>query len=169
MTSRKAEIWVGVFVALGIAALFMLAMQVSNLSTLTRGDGYLLTAGFENVGGLKVRSPVTVSGVRVGRVEAIDYDYDAFEAVVSLRIGAGHDGFPEDTSASIYTSGLLGEQYIALEPGGSLENLTDGDRVELTQSALVMEQIIAQFLYSVAGDNNGEDHGDDNNGEDNEE
>jgi len=154
--SRTIEIWVGVFVALGIAALFMLAMQVSNLSTLTSGDGYLLTAGFENVGGLKVRSPVTVSGVRVGRVEAIDYDYNTFEAVVSLRITNDHNGFPEDTSASIYTSGLLGEQYIALEPGGSLENLTDGDRVLLTQSALVMEQIIGQFLYSVGADNSEE-------------
>ncbi|MEN8204826.1 MAG: outer membrane lipid asymmetry maintenance protein MlaD [Pseudomonadota bacterium] len=152
MNSRTVEIWVGVFVALGIAALFMLAMQASNLASISRGDGYILTAGFENVGGLKVRSPVTVSGVRVGRVEAINYDYNTFEAVVSLRINDDHDGFPEDTSASIYTSGLLGEQYVALEPGGSLENLTDGDRVQLTQSALVMEQIIGQFLYSVSAD-----------------
>ena len=156
MTGRKVEIWVGVFVALGIAALFMLAMQVSNLSTLGNGDGYILTAGFENVGGLKVRSPVTVSGVRVGRVDAIDYDYNTFEAVVSMRINGDHDGFPEDTSASIYTSGLLGEQYVALEPGGSLDNLVDGDRVQLTQSALVMEQIIGQFLYSVGTGKNEE-------------
>ena len=156
MSNRIVEIWVGVFVALGIAALFMLAMQVSNLSTLSSGDGYLLTAGFENVGGLKVRSPVTVSGVRVGRVEAIDYDYNTFEAVVSLRINNDHSGFPEDTSASIYTSGLLGEQYVALEPGGSLENLADGDRLLLTQSALVMEQIIGQFLYNVGADKNEE-------------
>jgi len=152
MGSRTVEIWVGVFVALGASALFMLAMQASNLASMSRGDGYILTAGFENVGGLKVRSPVTVSGVRVGRVEAINYDYNTFEAVVSLRINDDHDGFPEDTSASIYTSGLLGEQYIALEPGGSLDNLTDGDRVQLTQSALVMEQIIGQFLYSVGAE-----------------
>ena len=153
MKTRTVEIWVGVFVALGIGALFMLAMQASNLASISRSDGYVLFAAFENVGGLKVRSPVTVSGVRVGRVEAINYDYSTFEAVVSLRINDDHDGFPEDTSASIYTSGLLGEQYIALEPGGSLENLTDGDRVQMTQSALVMEQIIGQFLYSVGADN----------------
>ena len=153
MVSRTVEIWVGVFVALGIAALFMLAMQASNLTTLSRNDGYIITAGFENVGGLKERSPVTVSGVRVGRVEKIDYDYNTFEAVVRLRIDSEHQGFPEDTSASIYTSGLLGEQYVALEPGGSMTNLVDGDRVQLTQSALVMEQIIGQFLYSAAADN----------------
>lgn len=152
MNSRTVEIWVGVFVALGIAALFMLAMQASNLGTMSSGDGYIITAGFENVGGLKERSSVTVSGVRVGRVEAINYDHDSFEAVVSLRIDAHHDGFPEDTTASIYTSGLLGEQYVALEPGGSLENLKDGDRVQLTQSALVMEQVIGQFLYNAAAD-----------------
>jgi phospholipid/cholesterol/gamma-HCH transport system substrate-binding protein len=88
----------------------------------------------------------------VGRVDAIDYDHQTFEAVVSLRIDANHKGFPKDTSASIYTSGLLGEQYVALEPGGSMENLTDGDRLQLTQSALVMEQVIGQFLYNMASD-----------------
>jgi phospholipid/cholesterol/gamma-HCH transport system substrate-binding protein len=150
MSSRTTEIWVGVFVALGMAALFMLAMQVSNLTSITRSDGYLITAGFENIGGLKVRAPVTVSGVRVGRVESISYDFDTFEAVVHLRIDSEHNGFPEDTAASIYTSGLLGEQYVALEPGGSLTNLVDGDRLQLTQSALVMEQVIGQFLYSAA-------------------
>ena len=136
MNSRTVEIWVGVFVALGIAALFMLAMQASNLGTMSSGDGYIITAGFENVGGLKERSSVTVSGVRVGRVEAIDYDHESFEAVVSLRIDARHDSFPEDTTASIYTSGLLGEQYIALEPGGSLENLKDGDRLQMGKLVL---------------------------------
>lgn len=151
MNVRTIEISVGLFVALGLAALFMLAMQVSNLSTaVTGGDSYTLSAGFENVGGLKVRSPVTVSGVRVGRVESIDYDLDAYEAVVTLRINSFYDRFPEDTSASIFTAGLLGEQYIALEPGGSVENLGNGDRIQLTQSALVMEQIIGQFLYSAA-------------------
>jgi phospholipid/cholesterol/gamma-HCH transport system substrate-binding protein len=90
--------------------------------------------------------------VRVGRVEAIEYDHESFEAVVSLRIDAQHDSFPVDTSASIYTSGLLGEQYVALEPGGALENLVAGDRLQLTQSALVMEQVIGQFLYSTAAE-----------------
>jgi phospholipid/cholesterol/gamma-HCH transport system substrate-binding protein len=110
----------------------------------------VLEAGFENIGGLKVRSPVTVSGVRVGRVAAIDYDTESFEAVVTMRISSSYDNFPEDTSASIFTAGLLGEQYIALEPGGSMENLVNGDRLQLTQSALVMEQIIGQFLYSTS-------------------
>ncbi len=141
----------GLFVACGLAALFMLAMQVSNLASLG-GDGnsYTVTAAFENVGGLKVRSPVTVSGVRVGRVDAIDYDTSAYEAVVTLRINSAYNAFPDDTSASIFTAGLLGEQYVALDPGGSLDNLAQDSRIQLTQSALVMEQIIGQFLYSMA-------------------
>lgn len=157
MNNRAMEIAVGLFVALGIAALFMLAMQVSNMSSLGRGEGYVITAAFQNIGGLKVRSPVTVSGVRVGRVDAIDYDTQAYEAVVSLRIDDNYDTFPEDTSASIFTSGLLGEQYVALEPGGAMTNLKPGDRIQLTQSALVMEQIIGQFLYGAAARESGED------------
>jgi phospholipid/cholesterol/gamma-HCH transport system substrate-binding protein len=149
MQSRTVEIWVGLFIAAGMAALFMLAMQVSNMSSLGRSESYVITAAFQNIGGLKVRSPVTVSGVRVGRVEAIDYDTQAYEAVVSLRIDDNYDTFPEDTSASIFTAGLLGEQYVALEPGGAMTNLKPGDRIQLTQSALVMEQIIGQFLYST--------------------
>lgn len=153
MNNRKIEIAVGLFVALGMAALFMLAMHVSNLAVVQRGESYVITAAFENIGGLKVRSPVTVSGVRVGRVDAIDYDTRAYQAVVSLRIDSAYDSFPEDTTASIFTSGLLGEQYIALEPGGSMENLKQGDSVQLTQSALVLEQVIGQFLYSVTSKN----------------
>jgi phospholipid/cholesterol/gamma-HCH transport system substrate-binding protein len=148
--SRAVEIGVGLFVAGGMAALFMLAMQVSNLSANISGESYIVTAAFQNIGGLKVRSPVTVSGVRVGRVEAIDYDTSAYEAVVSLRIEDKYNSFPEDTSASIFTAGLLGEQYISLQPGGSEQNLKAGDRIHLTQSALVMEQIIGQFLYNAA-------------------
>jgi phospholipid/cholesterol/gamma-HCH transport system substrate-binding protein len=151
LNNRTVEIGVGLFVALGITALFMLAMQVSNLGTfVSADDSYVLEAGFENIGGLKVRSPVTVSGVRVGRVAAIDYDTESFEAVVTMRISSNYDSFPVDTSASIFTAGLLGEQYIALEPGGSMDNLVNGDRLQLTQSALVMEQIIGQFLYSTS-------------------
>jgi len=152
MNNRAIEIGVGLFVAAGIAALFILAMQVSNLGTIGGGSGesYTISATFENVGGLKARAPVTVSGVLVGRVAAIDYDLEAYEAVVILRIDRAYDKFPEDTAASIFTSGLLGEQYIALEPGGSLENLEEGDRIQLTQSALVLEQIIGQFLYGMA-------------------
>jgi phospholipid/cholesterol/gamma-HCH transport system substrate-binding protein len=148
--SRSMEIAVGLFVAGGFAALFMLAMQVSNLSASISSENYTVTAAFQNIGGLKVRSPVTVSGVRVGRVEAIDYDTHAYEAVVTMRIEDRYNTFPEDTSASIFTAGLLGEQYIALQPGGSDKNLKAGDRIHLTQSALVMEQIIGQFLYNVA-------------------
>jgi phospholipid/cholesterol/gamma-HCH transport system substrate-binding protein len=150
VNSRTVEIWVGIFVAAGMAALFMLAMQVSNLSNIGGTAGYVLTANFANIGGLKERSPVTVSGVRVGRVESIDYDLKSFEAVVSMKIMDNYRGFPEDTSASIFTAGLLGEQYIALEPGGSMANLEDGGRIQLTQSALVMEQIIGQFLFNMA-------------------
>jgi phospholipid/cholesterol/gamma-HCH transport system substrate-binding protein len=142
---------VGLFIAAGMAALFLLAMQVSNLSRAGSGESYTITATFENIGGLKLRSPVTVSGVRVGRVDAIDYDNEAFEAVVTLRIDKAYSSFPEDTSASIYTSGLLGEQYIGLEPGGSEANLVEGDRIQMTQSALVMEQVVGQFLYNAAG------------------
>ena len=148
--SRVIEIAVGFFIAAGLAALFLLAMKVSNLSNMGTGETYVITAAFENIGGLKVRSPVTVSGVRVGRVDAIDYDNNAFEAVVLLRIDVAYSSFPEDTSASIFTAGLLGEQYIALEPGGSEANLVAGDRIQLTQSALVIEQIIGQFLYNMA-------------------
>ena len=148
--SRALEIGVGMFVAGGLAALFMLAMQVSNLSANISGETYMVTAAFQNIGGLKVRSPVTVSGVRVGRVEAIDYDTHAYEAVVTMRIEDKYNSFPEDTSASIFTAGLLGEQYISLQPGGSETDLKAGDRIHLTQSALVLEQIIGQFLYNVA-------------------
>ena len=149
--SRLVELSVGLFVAAGMAALFMLAMQVSNLSNNISGDTYAVSAAFENIGGLKVRSPVTVSGVRVGRVDAIDYDSRAYEAVVTLSIDSRYNSFPKDTSASIFTSGLLGEQYIALEPGGSETNLVEGDRLQLTQSALVIEQLVGQFLYNQAG------------------
>lgn len=148
--SKTVEIWVGLFIAAGMASLFMLAMKVSNLSTSTSGESYTITAAFDNIGGLKVRSPVTVSGVRVGRVDDISYDFETYEAVVQLRIGNEYNKFPEDTTASIFTAGLLGEQYVALEPGGSEDNITPGGRIQLTQSALVLEQMIGQFLYNTA-------------------
>lgn len=145
-STRKIEILVGLFVAAGFAALFMLAMQVSNLSTFQTAEGYRVTAQFDNIGGLKVRSPVTVSGVRVGRVTAIRYDAESFRAEVTLTLDPEHDYFPIDTIASIYTSGLLGEQYVALEPGAELETLKDGDRVEFTQSALVLEEMVSRIM-----------------------
>ncbi|MFN2308509.1 MAG: outer membrane lipid asymmetry maintenance protein MlaD [Gammaproteobacteria bacterium] len=149
---RAIEIGVGLFVVAGLAALAMLAMQVSNLSSMSNEAGYELIARFENVGGLKVRSPVSVGGVRVGRVAAIDYDMETFEAVVRLSIQPSYAQFPTDTSARIFTAGLLGEQYVALEPGGAEEVLKDGERIQMTQSALVLEQIIGQFLFSKASE-----------------
>lgn len=149
---RVIEIGVGLFVAAGLAALFVLAMQVSNLSSMSNDQGYELVARFENVGGLKVRSPVSVGGVRVGRVSAIDYDMETFEAIVRLNIAQQYDQFPKDTSARIFTAGLLGEQYVALEPGGADEVLKSGDTIQLTQSALVLEQIIGQVLFSKAAE-----------------
>ncbi|MBI5039663.1 MAG: outer membrane lipid asymmetry maintenance protein MlaD [Gammaproteobacteria bacterium] len=154
--SRAIEIGVGLFVAAGLAALFMLAMQVSNLSAMSNDQGYELIARFENVGGLKVRSPVSVGGVRVGRVSAIDFDNETFEAVVHMNIANQYNAFPTDTSARIFTAGLLGEQYVALEPGGAEEVLKGGSQIQLTQSALVLEQIIGQFLFSKAAEGNKE-------------
>ncbi|HHQ41541.1 MAG TPA: outer membrane lipid asymmetry maintenance protein MlaD [Chromatiales bacterium] len=153
--TRTVEIAVGAFVAAGLGALFVLAMKVSNIGAFDVAEGYELVARFDNVGGLKVRAPVTVGGVRVGRVVAIDYDMDTYEAVVRMRIDRRYDRFPTDTSASILTAGLLGEQYVGLEPGGEERYLGDGDRIRYTQSALVLEKIIGQFLYSKAAEGGG--------------
>ncbi|MBK1721402.1 outer membrane lipid asymmetry maintenance protein MlaD [Thiocystis violacea] len=149
---QNVELMVGVFMALGIVALFFLAMKVSNLNLSAGGDGYQLTARFANVGSLKVRSPVTMAGVRIGRVEAVRFDKATYEAVVSMRIDAEVDSIPEDTFANIFTSGLLGEQYVGLEPGGSQDFLRDGGEIANTQSALVLEQMIGQFLFKKAGE-----------------
>jgi phospholipid/cholesterol/gamma-HCH transport system substrate-binding protein len=152
INGKMVEITVGLFVAAGIAALFMLAMKVSNLNTFSVKNGYNLVARFDNIGGLKAQSPVSASGVRIGRVVAIDYDQDGYEAEVSMVIDPKYNRLPTDTTAGIYTSGLLGEQYVSLEPGGADSYLKDGDRVKLTQSALVLEQIIGQFLFSKAAE-----------------
>ncbi|MBN2885686.1 MAG: outer membrane lipid asymmetry maintenance protein MlaD [Chromatiaceae bacterium] len=148
---RNLEILVGAFMVAGFVALFFLSMQVSNLSLGNAAEGYQLTARFANVGSLKARAPVTLAGVRVGRVERVTLDRTTYEAVVALRIDAEVDNIPEDTFANIFTAGLLGEQYIGLEPGGSPEMLRDGDEIMQTQSALVLEQMIGQFLFSKAG------------------
>ena len=154
--NRVLEIVVGMFVALGIAALFMLAMKVSNLSTLGNDEGYTVKARFENIGGLKVKSPVSVGGVRIGQVIAIDFDQKLYEAVVTMLINRDYNRLPEDTSASIFTAGLLGEQYVSLEPGADETYLKDGDAIKLTQSAIVMEQVIGQFLFSKASEGSGQ-------------
>ncbi len=154
--TRLVETMVGVFIAAGAAALLMLAMKVSNLNAFSDVEGYEVTAQFENIGGLKVLSPVSVGGVRIGRVSAIDFDQEDYEAVVTMAINPQYDRLPVDTSASIFTSGLLGEQYIGFEPGGEERFLKDGDQITLTQSAMVLEQIIGQFIFSKASEGGGE-------------
>jgi phospholipid/cholesterol/gamma-HCH transport system substrate-binding protein len=149
--SKTIEIWVGLFVATGLVALFFLAMQVSNLGELRTARGsYRVIARFENIGGLKVRAPVSVAGVTVGRVSNISFDNQTYEAVVEMRIDPAYNTLPVDTSASILTAGLLGEQYVGFSPGGSDDYLKDGDELELTQSAIVLEQVISRFLFNKA-------------------
>jgi phospholipid/cholesterol/gamma-HCH transport system substrate-binding protein len=152
MAQKNLELAVGAFVALGIAAFFLLALQVSDLTSLGDDRGYRVTARFENIGGLRVRAPVTMGGVRIGRVVGIDLDPQTYEAVVTLSIDPRFDQIPTDSSASILTSGLLGEQYIGLEPGGMDSHLTEGGALRLTQSALVLEKLIGRMLTNAAGD-----------------
>ena len=150
MMSRKTlDLWVGVFVAVGFGALLFLALKVANLSSFTGAGAYQINAKFDNIGGLKVRAPVKSSGVVVGRVRAIHFDNQTFEAVVTMSIESRYQ-FPKDTSAKILTSGLLGEQFIGLSAGGDPVNLRDGDALKITQSAVVLENLISQFLYSAA-------------------
>lgn len=149
MTRQILEIWVGVFVAAGIAALFMLAMKVSNLSTVSTGDTYEVTARFDNIGGLSIRSPVKASGVLVGRVSNIKYDKDYSVAVVTMSIQNRFDSFPIDSRASIYTAGLLGEQYIELVPGIEDDYLEDGSEIVMADSALILENLIGRFISEI--------------------
>ncbi|MCU0971209.1 MAG: outer membrane lipid asymmetry maintenance protein MlaD [Gammaproteobacteria bacterium] len=150
MTTRGMEILVGAFVAAGFVALFFLAMRVSNLGAVTVGDGYTVNARFHNIGGLKVRAPVTMGGVPLGKVVGIRFDPETFDALVTMEIDRQYDKIPEDTFAKIYTAGLLGEQYVGLSPGGSEKNLAQGSEIRMTQSAIVLEEVIGQFLFSKA-------------------
>ncbi|RKZ36072.1 MAG: outer membrane lipid asymmetry maintenance protein MlaD [Gammaproteobacteria bacterium] len=154
-STRSVEIWVGIFVALGFAALLMLSMKVSHLGDLFAEQGYAVTAEFNNIGGLKVKSPVKMSGVRIGRVTDIRYDDDIYKAIVTVHIEPQYDKIPTETTVSIFTAGLLGEQYIGLDAGSDEEYLTAGDQFDpgLTQSAVVLEQLIGQFLYNSGGTN----------------
>ncbi|QFY89355.1 outer membrane lipid asymmetry maintenance protein MlaD [Magnetovirga frankeli] len=152
MHKRSLEIGVGAFMAAGILALFFLALQVSNLSGLSNGEGYRISARFDNIGGLKVKAPVSMAGVRVGRVSAIGFDSDSYQALVTLTIDHQYDRIPDDTFAKIYTAGLLGEQYIGLEAGGSPEYLREGGEIGMTQSAMVLEEIVGQFLFNKAAE-----------------
>jgi len=149
MSKAWLDLWVGLFVVAGIGALLFMALKVGNMSSVRMADSYQVSAHFDNIGGLKVRAPVKSAGVVVGRVTGISFDDQAYEAEVVLSLDKRY-AFPKDTSASILTSGLLGEQYIGLEAGGDSVKLANGDRVRLTQSAVVLENLIGQFLFSKA-------------------
>ncbi|MFW8566051.1 outer membrane lipid asymmetry maintenance protein MlaD [Orrella sp. 11846] len=149
MNDHKNDVWVGLFVLLGIIALVFLALRAGNLSSFTWTKTYTVSASFDNIGGLKVRAPIKSSGVVVGRVQSIAFDNETYRAVVHFDIEEPYH-FPADTSASILTSGLLGEQYIGLDAGGDDRLLESGDSITLTQSAVVLERLISQFLYNTA-------------------
>ena len=151
MERSTLDLWVGLFVCAGIGALLILALKVGNMSGFSVADTYQLYANFDNIGGLKPRAPVKSAGVVVGRVAEITFNNDRFTARVALRIEKNYK-FPKDTSASILTSGLLGEQYIGLEGGGDDKMLAQGEAIKLTQSAVVLEKLISQFLFSKAAD-----------------
>ena len=147
MHSTTQDTLVGLFVATGIAALFFMAMQISNLGSFNQAETYTIIAAFENSGGLKVKSPVVVGGVRVGRVTSINLDQKKFQSIVAMNIESQYNQLPEDTTASIFTAGLLGEQYVSLEPGGMDDVLVENSEIEITQSAIVLEEVIGQFLF----------------------
>lgn len=149
MNKTVLDLWVGLFVIAGIVALLFLALKVGSMSAIKTNDSYEVVARFDNIGGLKPRAPVKSAGVVVGRVVDIRFDNESFEAAVTLRLDKRY-AFPKDTSAAIMTSGLLGEQYIGLEAGGDSEMLKDQDRILLTQSAVVLENLIGQFIYGKA-------------------
>jgi phospholipid/cholesterol/gamma-HCH transport system substrate-binding protein len=151
MNRSMIDLWVGIFVAAGFGALLFLALKVGNLATFSTNDSYQVQAKFANIGGLKVRGPVKSAGVVVGRVTDIRFDNETYEAIVSMTIDAGYQ-FPRDTTAKILTSGILGEQYIGLEAGGDGVMLKNGDRLRLTQSAVVLENLISQFLFNKAAE-----------------
>lgn len=151
MNRNSVEIVVGLFVLAGIAALIMLTTKVGNLGGGGSVDGaYAVTAKFDNIGGLNVKAPVTLAGVRVGRVTDIEVDREDHVAVVTMSLAGGYDNLPTDTAASILTSGLLGSQFIGLEPGGEEEMLADGSEITLTQSALQLEELISQMIFMKA-------------------
>ena len=151
MNRATIDLWVGIFVVIGIGALLFLAMKVGNLATFSSGETYNVHARFANIGGLKVRAPIKSAGVVVGRVADIRFDNESYEAIVSMNLDY-HYQFPRDTTAKILTSGILGEQYVGLEAGGDGVMLKNGDRVRLTQSAVVLENLISQFLFNKAAE-----------------
>ncbi|MEN9628797.1 MAG: hypothetical protein RJA10_2024 [Pseudomonadota bacterium] len=151
MAKRNIEILVGLFVVLGLLALLFVALKAANLASFSSGDTYGLTARFDNIGGLKARAPVRSAGVVVGRITSISLDPKTFQGVVTLDVDRRYL-FPKDSSAKILTAGLLGDQYIGIEPGGDDKNLAAGDTIAQTQSAVVLENLIGQFLTGKAAD-----------------
>ena len=150
MQTKALELLVGLFFTLGVAAVFILTFRVASLDAGSAADSFAVTADFENIGGLKPGSAVTLAGVRIGRVRSIEIDPTTFEARVTMRIGNDHNNIPKDSSASIFTAGLLGEQYVGLVPGGEDDTLKEGDAIKFTQSALVLENLIGQFVADMA-------------------
>ncbi len=151
MGRKSIEIFVGLFVLLGLVGLVFLALKAANLGSFSTGDSYTLTARFDNIGGLKVRAPVKSAGVTVGRVAAITLDPQRYQGLVRLEIQRDVQ-FPTDSSARILTSGLLGDQYLGIEPGAQEKSFQPGDEIKQTQSAVVLESLISQFLFSKAAD-----------------
>lgn len=151
MHRKTIDVWVGLFVLLGLASLLFLAFQAGNMRSVTFGQTYSITGRFDNIGGLKPQAPVKSAGVVVGRVGNISFDDKSFQASVRLDMDSGYK-FPKDSSLKILTAGLLGEQYIGIEAGGDEKNLAEGDRIVRTQSATVLEDLINQFIYSKAAE-----------------
>ncbi len=149
MNRATLDLWVGFFVAIGLAALLFLALKVGNLASSNVGETYQLKAEFDNIGGLKVRAPVKSAGVVVGRVSDIAFDPETYKAVVNMKMDARYK-WPRDTIVTINTSGILGEQYVGFDVGGDTAMLKDGDTVKKTQSAVVLEKLISQFMFNKA-------------------
>jgi len=153
MNRSTLDLWVGIFVTIGIAAVLFLSLRVGNLLTTSNAPGYRLEAAFDNIGGLKLRAPVKAAGVVVGRVERIQLDPKTYQALVTMKIDKGYE-FTRDTIASILTSGLLGEVYIGLDSGGDTQMLADGARITKTQSAVLLDKLIGQVLFDKAATGN---------------
>jgi len=149
--TRAVELGTGLFVFMGILALFFLTTRVTSFDAYEGGEGYDLTARFDQVGSLKTRSPVSIAGVQIGRVTEVEFDNDRLEAVVTMRIASRYDRIPSDSDASILTQGILGGQYVGLQPGGAEDYFEDGDEIPFTQSAVVLEQLISKYLFSQGG------------------
>ena len=155
MQNKSIDFWVGLFALLGALALLFLALKVGNMSSLSFNKSYSVISKFDNIGGLKPRAAVKSAGVVVGRVGEIKFDDTSFQAIVTLQLDERYK-FPTDSSAKILTAGLLGEEYIGLDPGGDAKSLTAGDQIKMTQSAMILENLISQFLFSKAAEGSGD-------------